>query len=108
MDIVKTDLRPLIRAASSSRVQFAVPIPHAVSASSGGSWTTAGEKATWHYAMQVPTAVSLSFHVNRSSLPDSAVLIVRGAKTTTSYRAHDLHRGELWSRIHPGMRLISL
>ena len=102
VDIVKTDLRPLIRAASSSRVQFAVPIPHAVSASSGGSWTTAGGQATWHYAIQVPTAVSLSFHATHSSLPESAVLIVRGAKTTTGYRARDFHRGELWSRIHPG------
>ena len=31
--------------------------------------------------------------------------LVRGAKTTTSYRARDLHHGELWSRIQPGEAL---
>jgi lysyl endopeptidase len=102
VDIVKTDLHPLIRAASTSRVQFAVPVPHSVSTSTGGTWTTAGGHATWRYAIRVPTAVSLSFHATGSSLPASAVLIIRGAKTTTSYSAHDLHRGDLWSRIHPG------
>jgi hypothetical protein len=100
--IVRTDLRPLIRAASSSRVQFAVSIPHAVSITKDGTWSVEGDRAVWRYAVQVPTAVSLSFHATRSSLPASAVLVVRGAKTTTSYRGSDLHRGELWSRIHPG------
>jgi hypothetical protein len=28
--------------------------------------------------------------------------VVRGASTTTSYKARDLHRGDLWSRIQPG------
>jgi hypothetical protein len=100
--IVKTDLRPLIRAAVESPVQFAVSVPHAVSTTNGGSWSAAAGVATWNYALRVPTAVSLSFHAVNSSLPDSAVLVVRGVKTTTSYRARDLHQGELWSRILPG------
>jgi hypothetical protein len=100
--IVKSDLKPLIRAAIESPVQFAVLVPHAVSASTVGTWTTTGQRATWSYAAQVPTAVSLSFHASQSSLPESARLIVRGSQTITSYGPRDLHRGELWSRIQPG------
>lgn len=103
--IVKTDLKPLIRAGFDSPVQFAVLVPHAVSVASGGSWSTSAGRATWRYAVEVPTAVSLSFHATSSSLPDSAVLVVRGTQTTTSYRARDLHGGELWSRIQPGAAL---
>ena len=100
--IVKTDLKAGIRAGIESPVQFAVLVPQAVSTSSGGSWSTSDGRATWRYAVQVPTAVSLSFHAIQSTLPASAVLTVRGAKSTTSYRDRDLHRGELWSRIQPG------
>jgi len=103
--IVKPDLQQLIQAAVDTPTQFAVPVPNAVSASTGGTWTTAGDRATWTYAVQVPTAVSLSFHATQSELPDSAILVVQGGSTTTSYRARDLHRGELWSRIHPGNTL---
>jgi hypothetical protein len=102
---VRTDLRPLIRAASQSPVQFAVLVPHAVSTASGGTWSSANGRATWRYAVQVPTAVSLSFHAIKISFPASATLVVRGARTTTSYRARDLHRGELWSRVQPGAGL---
>src|SRR5882762_3894893 len=103
--IVRTDLKPLIRAAADSPVQFAVLIPHAASASSADGWSVAGGQATWRYAVQVPTAVSLSFHAIKSTLPASATLVVRGTSSTTSYRARDLHRGELWSRIQPGEAL---
>jgi lysyl endopeptidase len=103
--IVKTDLKPGIRAGVLSPTQFAVLVPHAVSTSSGGSWSTAEARAAWRYAVEVPTAVSMSFHATQSRLPESAVLVVRGAKTTVSYRARDLHRGELWSRIQPGEAL---
>jgi hypothetical protein len=100
--IVKSDLRPLIRAGAQSPVQFAVLVPNAVSTTTGGAWSSVAGRATWNYAVQVPTAISLSFHAIRSSLPPSAVLVVRGASTTTSYMARDLHRGDLWSRIQPG------
>ncbi len=83
-------------------MQFAVLVPHTVSTTTGGTWSTAAGVATWNYAVQVPTAISLSFHANRSSLPPSAVLVVRGASTTTRYKARDLNRGEIWSRIQPG------
>jgi len=102
---VRTDLKPLIRAASESPVQFAVLVPHAVSTATGGQWSNANGQAVWRYAVTVPTAVSLSFHATGIRLPASATLIVRGAKTTVGYRASDLHRGELWSRIQPGAGL---
>jgi lysyl endopeptidase len=100
--IVKSDLRPLIRAGAKSAVQFAVLVPHTVSTTTGGSWSSTADVATWEYAVQVPTAISLSFHATKSLLPPSAVLVVRGTSTTTSYKARDLNRGELWSRIQPG------
>ena len=100
--VVRTDLAPLIRAAAESPVQFAVPVPHAASTAGSGTWSVTGDQATWSYAVQVPTAVSLSFHALAASLPESATLLVSGGQTTTSYRASDLRRGELWSRIHPG------
>ena len=103
--VVRTDLAPLIRAAADSPVQFAVPVPHSASTAASGSWAVAGGEATWSYAVQVPTAVSLSFHALAPSLPESATLLVSGGQTTTSYRASDLRHGELWSRIHPGDRL---
>lgn len=100
--VLRTNLRPLIRAAFRSRVQFAVSVPDSVSSATDGTWTSAAGQATWRYAVQVPTAVSISFHALGSMLPPSAVLVVRGARTTSSYRGRDLHRGELWSRIYPG------
>jgi len=100
--IVKADLKALIRAGAQSPVQFAVLIPQKASASNAGNWTTSNGTAIWRYGVQVPTAVSMSFHATGLSFPVGAVLIVRGTQTTTSYRARDLHRGELWSRIQPG------
>lgn len=100
--VVRANLEPLIRAAADSPVQFAVPLPHAASTASSGSWSVTGAAATWSYAVRVPTAVSLSFHALATSLPESATLLVSGGRTTTSYRASDLRHGELWSRIHPG------
>lgn len=100
--IVKSDLKPLIREAVRSPVQFAVSVPLAAASSTEGTWRTDGRLATWTYAVRVPTAVSLSFHAAQSNLPDAATLIVRGAKNTTSYSAHDLNHGEMWSRIQPG------
>ena len=102
MRVVRADLAPLIRAAGDSAVQFAVPLAHAASTADAGSWSVQGDQATWRYAVQVPTAVSLSFHALGSSLPDSANLLVTGASAATSYRASDLRGGELWSRIYAG------
>jgi hypothetical protein len=100
--VVRADLGSLIRAAADSPSQFAVPVPHAASSATSGSWSIADGEATWRYTVQVPTAVSLSFHAVASAFPQSATLLVTGSQATSSYRAADLHRGELWSRIHAG------
>ena len=100
--VVRTNLEPLIRAAADSPVQFAVPVPHTASTAASGTWSVAGGQASWHYTVQVPTAVSLSFHALVPSFPASAALLVSGAHSATSYGAGDLRRGELWSRVHAG------
>lgn len=102
VEILKTDLEPLIRKAAQTPVQFAVHVPHAVSTKTAGDWSTNAERATWQYAVQVPTAVSMSFHAVRAEFPESATLTVRGSSTTVTYRASDMKYGALWSRIQPG------
>ena len=103
--VVRTDLKPLIRAAADSPVQFAVLVPYAVSTARDGTWSSTNGQATWRYAVQVPTAVSLSFHATKSFLPGNAKLVVRGSRTTTTYQARDMYLGDLWSRIAPGEAL---
>jgi hypothetical protein len=104
VDSVKTDLKPLIRAASDNRVQFAVQVPHRLSLVSAGRWiklpTSAREE--WRYAISIPTAVSMSFHANRIHLPAQSYLTVRSARTTMVYRASELRKSDLWSRVQPG------
>jgi hypothetical protein len=100
--IVKTDIRPLIRAGATSPTQFAVQVPYAISTTNAGNWSVENGRATWHYAVRIPTAVSLSFYANQVKLPASAVLAVHGPATTVAYRGNDVHRAELWSRIQPG------
>ena len=102
VDLVKTDLRALIREGASHPNQFAVDVPHAVSPTTAGSWSSAGPMAEWSYAVRIPTAVSISFHAAPVRLPADAVLTVRSATTTFTYHATDVHRGGLWSRIHRG------
>ena len=102
---LQLDLKSLIRTGAASPAQFAVPVPHRVSAATQGSWTVAHGIATWSYAVSVPGAVSLSFHAARAALPAGATLLVRGERTTTAYGAGDLHRGQLWSRVQPGAAL---
>src|SRR5260221_7240380 len=100
--VVKVDLKPLIRAAASSKVQFAVPVAHSASASKDGHWRRVGEREEWQYAVQVPTAVSLSFHAGKISLPASATLTVKSSVSTVTYRAADVRKPDLWSRVQPG------
>jgi lysyl endopeptidase len=105
VDRVRVDMRALIRRASTTPSQFAVPIAHEVSQGSDGTWTVRGARAQWRYTAQVPGAVSLSFFAPHVRLPPSAILTVRGALGTTQYRARDLHAGALWSRISAGEML---
>jgi hypothetical protein len=100
--VLKVDLKPMIRAAATSRVQFAVPVPHRASAAKDGNWRVVGSRSEWHYAVQIPTAVSMSFHAAKVHLPPSAYLTVASAKTIVTYRAIELRKPDLWSRVQPG------
>jgi lysyl endopeptidase len=102
VDELRVDMKGLIREASTTPTQFAVPIAHKVSLATDGTWTLRGARAQWRYSAEIPTAVSLSFFASRIRLPASATLAVRGGSTTTRYRAGDLHEGSLWSRISAG------
>ena len=102
VDVVRVDLKPLIRGAMASPSQFAVPLAHPASLTASGAWTVADGRAQWHYSAQVPGAVSLSFLATQVMLPADATLSVRAGTTLVRYRARDLHRGSLWSRISPG------
>lgn len=102
-DTLNVDLAPLIDQAAQSPTRFAIDIPHAVSADQAGTWTSAAGTSTWTYSVRVPTAVSMSLHASRASLPTGAVLTITGNDgTRVSYRAGDVSRGGLWSRPLPG------
>lgn len=105
VDTLRVDLRPLVEQAAGNPNQFAIDVPHSVSASRSGEWEDHGETRTWRYAATVPEAVSLSFHASRIHLPPSATLTVSSPATTTLYRAADVADGGLWSRIQPGNTL---
>jgi hypothetical protein len=102
MRVVHADLETLIRAAAPVPVQFAVQVPESIDLARDGTWTTTGSAAVWRYAVQVPTAVSLSFHATRIRLPQGATLSVIGKSGTATYSARDLRRAELWSRVQLG------
>jgi hypothetical protein len=96
--ILEVDLPALIDQVADQPERFAVNVPHQISASTEGQWTSRGTTRIWNYSVQVPTAVSLSFHASHFVLPASAVLTVTGARATGVYRARDVSRGGLWGR----------
>ncbi|HEY2678612.1 MAG TPA: hypothetical protein VGI65_16690 [Steroidobacteraceae bacterium] len=106
VETLRSDLRPLIKAAADSPVQFAVHVPHSVSTQANGRWTSkTPASAEWSYTVRIPSAVSMSFHATRIRLPASAVFTVQGAITTVVYRAADIKKSDLWSRVLPGESL---
>lgn len=98
IEVINTDLSPLIDESARYPVRFAVDVPHPVSASSQGQWTDNGFSSTWAYTTRIETAVSMSFHASVLALPPSAVLTVAGANSSSTYRARDVNRGGLWAR----------
>jgi lysyl endopeptidase len=103
--VLSVDLPTLIDSVADERDRFAVEVPHQFNAATDGEWQTQGSTRTWRYSVQVPTAVSLSFHASSVVLPGSAVVTVAGAQATVQYRARDLARGVLWSRPLVGDKL---
>jgi hypothetical protein len=108
VDVVSVDLAPLIDAAAKSPTQFAVDVPHAVSAKTNGEWSESNGIGTWTYAVQIPGAVSMSFHASEAALPPSATLTITADGVNYVYTAKELHGGEYWSRIGRGDSLTFL
>lgn len=102
VDTVQVDLNPLIDAAARSPQQFAVDVPHVVSAARQGAWSRRGSTSTWTYTVRIPTAISMSFHAPRVVLPPGAVLTVSSARTSSRFVARDISRNGLWGRPMPG------
>lgn len=106
VDVVAADLGPLIDRVAGSPSRFALDIPHAASPSTDGEWSASGGTSTWTYSVQIPGAVSMSFHATRASLPPSATLTVTAQGTSYIYTSKNANGGELWSRIGRGDSLI--
>jgi hypothetical protein len=104
--VLQVDLPALIDKVADQPERFAVEVPQHISAFSQGEWTAGGSTRSWSYSVQVPTAVSLSFHASRIVLPDSAVLTVSGSRATVVYRARDINRGGIWGRPLVGDTLV--
>jgi len=96
--VLSVDLPTLIDQVAPQPERFAVAVPQRISADAQGEWSSTGSRRVWTYSVQIPTAVSMSFHASRLAMPTSAVLSVSGAHSTVSYRARDVSRGGLWSR----------
>jgi hypothetical protein len=102
VDDVNIDLGPLIDRAAGVREQFAVEVPHQVSLTRQGTWTSQGTRDMWSLTIQLPTAVTLSFHASDIALPSSAVLTLSGGGTSYRYLPADIRGTQLWSRLVKG------
>jgi hypothetical protein len=102
VDVVSANLGPLIDRAAESPSRFAVDIAHPASPTTAGEWSTSGATSTWTYIVQIPGAVSMSFHATRALLPPSATLTVTADGTPYLYTAKEADGRELWSRIGRG------
>lgn len=96
--VLSVDLPNLIDAVADERERFAVEVSHHFNSATDGEWQSEGAKRIWHYSVQVPTAISLSFHAPSVALSASAVLTVTGSRATVQYRSRDIAHGALWSR----------
>jgi hypothetical protein len=96
--VVGVDLPTLIDKVGGEPERFAVEVQQRVSASTDGQWSTNGSTRIWKHTVQVPTAVSMSFHASHIVMPPSAVLTVTGTRASVTYRARDLTRSGLWAR----------
>jgi hypothetical protein len=95
---LSVDLPTLIERVAGQPERFAVEVPQQVSPSGQGVWTNEGPRRVWTYSVQIPTAISMSFHAAHVVLPPSAVITVTGSKVSVQYRPRDVRHGTLWSR----------
>jgi len=101
-DEISVDLATEIDKVARIPERFAVEVPHRIGVQAQGTWSDTGNVRTWNYQVQVPGAVSLSFHADRATLPSGVTLSVSGGGAEYRYTSKDVHRGELWSRITRG------
>jgi hypothetical protein len=101
-DIVAVDFVTEIDKVIGTPERFAIDVPYNAGVLTHGTWTVTGTTSTWRWEVQVPGAVSLSFHAGRAMLPAGAQLSVTGGGAEYSYGPASVHRGELWSRIAHG------
>jgi len=97
-EVLEVDLPAMIDKVAMQHERFAVEVAKRFAMTTDGEWTASGSMRTWTYSVRVPTAVSLSFHASRLTLPPSAVLTVSGSRAQVFYRAADVRRSELWGR----------
>ena len=83
VDVFDVDIAPLIDSSARYPTRFAVDIARPVSLSTQGQWSDKGANSVWTYTVRIGTAVSMSFHASRLSLPSSASLTVSGASAAT-------------------------
>ena len=105
VDVVNVDLGRLIDRSILHPNRFAADVPYNINSDGKGTWTTSGTTTTWRYAVQIPTAVSMSFHADVIQLPSSARMSVTANGNVYIYTANDINRGQLWSRVSKGDQL---
>jgi hypothetical protein len=98
VDVVQTDIGPLIDEAARHPNRFAVELVHSASPATEGQWSGSATTRTWSYVVRIPSAISMSFHAPRFALPPSASLTVSGSRGQVTYRQADASRGGLWTR----------
>lgn len=101
-EVISVDFVTGIAEAIRTPERFAIEVPYHAGVTSHGTWTVTGNTRIWHWEVQVPGAVSLSYHASGVSLPAGASLSVTGGNVEYTYRMGSVHGGELWSRIAHG------
>jgi len=86
---LNVDLEPAIRASALRPERFAVDLPASASVGTDGIWSRANGVSTWHHALRIPTAVSMSFHARTVVLPAGATLRVTAGASSVVYRQSD-------------------
>lgn len=100
--VMSVDMPSLIDRAADSPTRFAVDVPYVASPETQGEWTTTGSMSTWRHSLQIPGAVSMSFHATPVQMPAGSILKVTIGGLDYVYSANDVRHGELWSRIGRG------
>jgi hypothetical protein len=100
--ILNVDLEPAIRESARRPERFAVDVPASANARADGAWSRANGVSTWHHALRIPGAVSLSFHARTLVLPAGATLRVTAGAASVVYRQTDASDAGLWGRVLKG------